>query len=765
MHSRRLSVAVACAVFVPLAALLTPLAAVAAPAGPALTYSWVGSATDPQADNHSWTDRRNWSPTGVPGDGDAVNIVSPQSGPCDIHVDRVPTGLTLANFLLSTSITKGCQASVSGGSIAVAATFLWTGGTVDTPITIEDGAGALIGDEGAVVQERLKQPLTVLGGGLRLAQAHLSILDQGSLSLDPESDLTIGFANDIRGSTNGPDRARITSRGTITGSNGTLTLDQVTLDQRGEVDLDADSTIDLTRGSLLSHDGAEYVGPGRLTVANRSSAVLTRQQVLSDGFHLELGPRGRSDATLDGVATLTGDGSLDWTGGTIGAFLTLDAGVTMHAYGGRHARVGQRVLAGRDTRHHSPPHQIVSHGPVVCDDGAGFSMTDNAKLSISPDGSLSLAPGTRVRGLSSGEGDLIRVSNTTVLVPADQDHSGPVVLDNVGYVLEGGQTEVAPGSELKVTGHTRGNLAQTALTGGGTFSVAEPMDVVSVFTVGDDSQLKLLPGGSLDGSAIYTGEGTFSWLGGRLSGNDVGIQLNEMTVSGQATKSIDDDNGFTSFVEVLNPVTFTPGTKSRPNLLDMNDNSFQSFLACTVQRNVELQDGIFTASDLSAIVFDAGRDGTIVSDDDVQVFTSGPMTIASGTFVSNGAMVLNGGPVDIRAGATLRLPDPSHPLMLQQGTLSGVGTVDGDILNTGGVLDPLESGADRPLVVNGAYTQSAGGRLVLDISAASGPYDFGGAATIAGTVTLQQRRRVPAGLRRPAHAAHDRHHLGLVTRL
>jgi hypothetical protein len=98
-------------------------------------------------------------------------------------------------------------------------------------------------------------------------------------------------------------------------------------------------------------------------------------------------------------------------------------------------------------------------------------------------------------------------------------------------------------------------------------------------------------------------------------------------------------------------------------------------------------------------------------------------------------MMLNAGAADIRDGATVRLPDPSHPLMLQGGSLTGVGVVDGDIVNSAGVFDPLESGASHPLAVHGSYTQSGGGRLVLDIEAGSGPLDIDGAVAIAGIVT------------------------------
>ncbi len=145
------------------------------------TLTWVGSSIDHNADNHSWTDPRNWSPEGVPGDGDAVNIVSPKTVPCDVHVDTVPQGVDLANLLLSTSTTTGCSASLKGGSITVLSTMEWTGGTLDTPVVMSPGSELLIGDEPVHVIERLRQPLTVLGAGLTLASAHIRIQKGGSI--------------------------------------------------------------------------------------------------------------------------------------------------------------------------------------------------------------------------------------------------------------------------------------------------------------------------------------------------------------------------------------------------------------------------------------------------------------------------------------------------------------------------------------------------------------------------------------------------------
>ncbi len=104
---------------------------------------------------------------------------------------------------------------------------------------------------------------------------------------------------------------------------------------------------------------------------------------------------------------------------------------------------------------------------------------------------------------------------------------------------------------------------------------------------------------------------------------------------------------------------------------------------------------------------------------------------------SQGELVANDGPVEVRGGATLRLPDTDHPLQLNGGTLTGEATIDVDIVNSGGVFDPTKAGAGAPMILTGSYLQTSGGRLFLDLSAGSEPIVFGGSVSLNGIVTYQ----------------------------
>jgi hypothetical protein len=78
-------------------------------------------------------------------------------------------------------------------------------------------------------------------------------------------------------------------------------------------------------------------------------------------------------------------------------------------------------------------------------------------------------------------------------------------------------------------------------------------------------------------------------------------------------------------------------------------------------------------------------------------------------------------------------------LALQGGVLTGSGTVEGDVVNSGGTVRP--GGSPGIMTISGAFTQNAGGNLETEIGGASpgSGYDrlaVGGTATLAGTLAI-----------------------------
>ena len=109
-----------------LCALLAHLLLAAAPAAQT-TYAWNG------ANPGDWAAPSNWSPSGVPGPGDAVVIVSGQPV---LHTDAAVAEVAFSGGMLS-----------GNGNLTVTGTFTWSGGTLNgrdfaetAALTIPEGA-------------------------------------------------------------------------------------------------------------------------------------------------------------------------------------------------------------------------------------------------------------------------------------------------------------------------------------------------------------------------------------------------------------------------------------------------------------------------------------------------------------------------------------------------------------------------------------------------------------------------------------------------
>jgi hypothetical protein len=114
--------------------------------------------------------------------------------------------------------------------------------------------------------------------------------------------------------------------------------------------------------------------------------------------------------------------------------------------------------------------------------------------------------------------------------------------------------------------------------------------------------------------------------------------------------------------------------------------------------------------------------------------SSGAVMIGPGsTFTTAGTFVQTGGTTTLASGGTLAAP----LVDVAGGTLSGSGTVSGDLLNEATVANVDPSGA--VLTVTGAYTQTSAATLVLGVGPTAGTLDslaVGGDVTLDGTLFL-----------------------------
>jgi fibronectin-binding autotransporter adhesin len=732
---RLLVLTVAAAVAAAVAALGTAAPAFAAGG---VSYTWVGSSQDPRADNHSWTDARNWSPNGVPGDGDSVSIADPNATHCVAQVDDVPT-VSVVNFSITATM---CSSSITGGKLTVTGSFTWNGGTISTPTTITAGAvGTISGTNSHIstlsAELDVAGTLTLAGvpdagasntGGLRIVNPYV-------LHVLPGGTLNSAGANAVQylSCCNSP--AKIVNDGTLHVSAGDLVVRAVEVDQNGTLSADSGGRLVTVGAPVTAGTGATYSGTGGWKISNGAKAKLSGSQTINSGFHLELGGLDvDAGVQLGGTATLSGGGVLDWTGGTIEGNLTIAHGMTVHV-SGPHTGNGKRFLSGQDGVSSLAASTLVNHGAVTVDQGATVLTGNQARLVNAADGTLTLAPGTQFGTISCCNSPSRIVNNGRLVVPSGVT-TAPVLLSGVAYQASGGSTSVARGRVLRVS-LAPSSLTATSITGGGALAVDAPTAAGGTIGLGAGTVLALQPGGSVDGTATIGGSGSLSWTGGALSGRLTVTTTGGVSVSGPDIKYVRNIGGgrTPSAVTIRSRTAVAAGTKTKHDRIDLGSSTLALASTTSVANFVDLAYGSLVNT--GSLTIAAGTGGLAERAGSGPFTNRGSVAVRSGTFRVDGGYTQTAGTTDVAAGAHLNMLYVSRALGLAGGTFTGSGTVGAGVSNTGGVVRPGGT-TTGTLHVSGAYAQGAKGTLVLDFAARTRDLlAVGGAVTLHGTLSAR----------------------------
>ena len=692
-------------------------------------YSWTGGG-----DGHSWGDASNWEPsTGAPGaeSGDSATI-----GKCAI-IDGA--GAALVNLSVTVPATGGCTTRIRGTFFTVSGTFMWDGGEIDVPIDLLAGSNSQISG-GSAQKSTLDGTLDVAG------QLSLTGLESNSplYIINPQQGVPSGIHIEPTGSLMGTGDALVTTQaccvhpvplvndGTLGASGGTLTLSGVAVTQNHVVHMDNGATLVSDFGTVSS-PGGTYTGEGTWRLQNNATATLQGTQDLGTGFHLELGgPAPDIGAHLGGTFTLTGPGTLDWTGGQLEANLTVAHGATLDAEG-VHANNGNRVLDGRDyTANGAPTSKLVNHGTVKVGGGAIVTTWDAAQLDNQSDGTLVIVPGSGFESSSCCTNPAQIINNggavDVIAVPAAPTTA---TVDGVAYRSTGGTTTIAGGRTLQLAGGATGLLSGTTVDGTGTLAVATPVVPSGTVTVAKQTTVDLQPSGSLDGTGTLSGPGAFRWTGGNVSG-DLTVSTGAATVSGTTHKILATVGGGsqTSKLRFTGPTTFPEGT-----LLDL-DRSFLTLAGRTTLRNgVQISQG-GGVTNTGHLVVDPGNGGTVTKSNNGSLTNAGKLEVRSGTFQLADGLAQSKGSLDIAKGAVL---DDSQvgPFSMTGGKLTGDGTFTGTVDNESGTVAPGGGSIGR-LTIDGDYTQAAGGLLDLGMDSAKSVDSL----LVSGQATLDGRGNV-----------------------
>jgi hypothetical protein len=124
------------------------------------------------------------------------------------------------------------------------------------------------------------------------------------------------------------------------------------------------------------------------------------------------------------------------------------------------------------------------------------------------------------------------------------------------------------------------------------------------------------------------------------------------------------------------------------------------------------------------------------------LIVSGPFTTAGTVIADAGRLIQRTSEAWVQTGGTVlahgEIQVDSNQYLLQGGTLGGTGRVDSNVINSGGTLNAGASVGS--LIVEGTYTQQAGGSMLVEINGVlPSEYDrvtVTGAATLGGTLNV-----------------------------
>ena len=745
-------------------------------AGPALpahasgvAYTWVGSSVNAAADNHSWTDSRNWSPAAVPGDGDSVFIDSPDASHCTAHVDAVPTA-TLANLSVTQNPDR-CAVSISGGDLTVTGSFTWDGGTISTPISLATGSSGVISGANSRLNV-LDADLDVAGslelssvagtggsntGALRINDPDvLHVLSGASLTADGTDDIT------FLACCNTP--AKIVNDGTFTVT-GTTTINAVELDQNGVLDTSTGGSLITESAPVTAATGASYTGSGRWMLENHATARMTGTQTLGPDFHLELGGLDvGADSQLGGTPAFAGTGTFDWTGGTIEAAMTIGHGVRMNV-SGVHINNGRRQLLGLDTTANpaGDPVSVANHGVITLDQGGAFMTGARANLVNESDGTLDIAPGTTLTsGSCCVNPDRITNAGGKVSVQSTGDTT-PVDIDNIAYQATGGTTSIPAGDQVQLTGGAPNKLASTTVNGGGELLLTAPTSTSGTVTVSSGTRVHLDVHGTVDGPSSGTstlgGSGTFAWTGGNVSGNERIATTGGIGISGTPAKYVANVGGGTtkSNVTLAAPTTFAAGTSSTHDLVDVGTSNLTLASKTTMAAYSEIKGGKLVNT--GALTVSPGSKKRVDRSSGLGTTNRGTITVRSGTLYLQD-FTQTAGTLRVATGAAVSGFSSSFVLHVSGGTLTGTGTIRAPVSVKAAKVVPGSSGTVGTLHISGDYSSTAKTHLLLDL--AHGSHDVlavTGVATVRGTVAARNlgTYRPTIGARIPVLTTGTRH--------
>jgi uncharacterized repeat protein (TIGR01451 family) len=653
-------------------------------AGNALAVSYTSAISGP------WSSPGTWSPTGLPGAGDDVTIQSGHTVTLDssrtINNVTVNGTLALSTSTLSATNAPSITGTINGtspGALNVSGSATWSAGTFTGSASLNLAPTGTLTIGGASTKTITTLFQLVIGGTVNWTGGTILVNDSSLLNIQSGATFNAQSDNAI---TNNFGNGTITNAGTFrkTGGAGTTTVTSgVPFTTSGRVELTS-GAIDiekhiLTAGAVLGN-GFTIVS-GTTTIAGLATVDTGAAVTFSGG-------------TLNGSSNLTVNGSLNWTGGTmsgIGGSVTIPAGKTLAISGGTTKTLTagfQLLVAG--TASWSGGTILVNDSSVLNIQTGGVfdSQSDNAITNNFGNGSITNT-GTFKKSLGAG------ATAVTSGVPFSSS----------------GRLEASSGS-LDIQKLT---LNTGAILGNG-FTIVSGTTTIAGASQIEAGAAATFSGGTLNGTANLTVNGSLLWTGGTMSGNGASVTVpagKTMTIGGGATKTIT-----SSFLLlVAGTANWTGGT------ILVNDASLvniQTGGTFDAQSDNSITNNFGNGSITNAGTFKKSAGvGTTTVTSGVPVASSGRMELLSGTFdiqkltLNTGAVL---GDFSIKSGITTiagaSTQEAGKTLAFSGGTINGSAnlTVNGSLNWTGGTMSGLGASITLPAgttsTIGGAATKT-----------------------------------------------------------
>ncbi len=395
---------------------------------------------------------------------------------------------------------------------------------------------------------------------------------------------------------------------------------------------------------------------------------------------------------------------------------------------------------------------LVKTGAASDDIGVPFTTTGSVHLE---QGGLSLGYGS-FTGLPESTGSIVGDPGTALaLACLDLDAASSITADVVtlyqvgdagSYAASGGTTATDSGLSGPVTSV-------------GSYLVASSLDyspapgvVPTTITVGT-----LSLGGNLSGSGSVTVTGLFTWsAGAALSGTGTLDARGGIAMEGDGSRRLygwtlnnygeaDYSAPTVAYVETLHGAVFHNESTGTLNLegpgqvrFFYNAGDDPGGPAPAFYNDGALIMSTAASDDVSMPFVTTGtvhlRQGNLSLGMD-SVTNFGTLTVDSGTNLDVGSFSQTAGSTVLNGGAI-----NGGPLNISGGTLTGTGTINANVVNSGQVI-PGGTGAAGILTINGGYSQTATGTLVIDIggTTAGSQYDqlaVSGTASLGGSLNV-----------------------------